>query len=160
MSSMAESWYWLRERARSIVNGPRPGPERVARARATGPPVDIAPDDPIVEYLLHSTAPVDLRSVPTDSPAGASLRGAGMQLLVPLVNQGELVGVLSLGRRRGDTDYSRDDLRLLSSLAAQAAPALRVAQLVREQRAEVEARAQIDQELRVARAVQQFFLPR
>jgi len=83
-----------------------------------------------------------------------------MQLLVPLVNQGELVGVLSLGRRRGDTDYSHDDLRLLSSLAAQAAPALRVAQLVREQRAEVEARAQIDQELQVARAVQQFFLPR
>ncbi|HEY1297616.1 MAG TPA: SpoIIE family protein phosphatase [Chloroflexota bacterium] len=159
MSSMAQPWYWLRDRARSIINGPYLVSERVARERGAESSTEIAPDDPLVEYLLHSAGPVDLQSVPAESAAVANLRSAGMQLVVPLVNQGELVGVLSLGPRRGDLDYSRDDLRLLSSLAAQAAPALRVAQLVREQRAEVEARAQIDQELQVARAIQQFFLP-
>src|SRR5205823_9436971 len=42
----------------------------------------------------------------------------------------------------------------------QAAPALRVAQLVREQQAQARARERVDQELRVARLIQQTLLPR
>jgi len=41
--------------------------------------------------------------------------------------------VLNLGPRRSEQDYSSDDRKLLDNLAAQAAPALRVGQLVREQ---------------------------
>jgi serine phosphatase RsbU (regulator of sigma subunit)/anti-sigma regulatory factor (Ser/Thr protein kinase) len=79
---------------------------------------------------------------------------------VPLVSQGELVGLLNLGPRLSDQDYSSDDRKLLDALAAQAAPALQVAQLVRRQEAEARSRERIEQELRVATTIQQNFLPR
>ena len=78
---------------------------------------------------------------------------------MPLVSQGELVGLLNLGPRLSDQDYSTDDRKLLDSLAAQAAPALQVAQLVRRQEAEARSRERIEQELRVATLIQQNFLP-
>ena len=62
-------------------------------------------------------------------------------MVVPLVTQGELIGLLNLGPRLSDQEYSPDDRRLLESLAAQAAPAVRVGQLVREQEAEIRERA-------------------
>jgi serine phosphatase RsbU (regulator of sigma subunit)/anti-sigma regulatory factor (Ser/Thr protein kinase) len=83
-----------------------------------------------------------------------------MAVIVPLVSQGEVHAVLGLGPRLSGLDYSRDDKRLLANLAAQAAPALRVTQLVRQQRAEVQARTRLDHELRLAREIQQYFLPR
>ena len=95
-----------------------------------------------------------------DSPAVTALREAGVALVVPLVSQGELIGTLNLGPRLSEQDYSTDDRRLLTTLAAQAAPAIRVAQLVREQAAEAADRERLAQELRVATLIQQQFLPR
>ena len=89
-----------------------------------------------------------------------ALREAGVELVVPLVSQGELVGVVNLGPRLSDQAYSTDDRKLLVSLAAQAAPALQVAQLVRRQAAEARTRERIEQELRVATLIQQNFLPK
>ena len=83
-----------------------------------------------------------------------------MALVVPLVSQGELIGTLNLGPRLSEQDYSTDDRRLLTTLAAQAAPAIRVAQLVREQAHEAAERERIEQEMRVATLIQQQFLPR
>src|SRR5258708_34404022 len=71
-----------------------------------------------------------------------------------------MVGLLSLAPRLSMQVYSTDDRRLLDNLATQAAPALRVAQLVREQQAQARARERVDQELRVARLIQQTLLPR
>ena len=68
--------------------------------------------------------------------------------------------MLNLGPRLSEQDYSSDDRQLLDKLAAQAAPALRVAQLVREQKAEAATRQRFEQELEVARLIQQNFLPR
>ncbi len=79
---------------------------------------------------------------------------------MPLVTQGELIGTLNLGPRLSEQDYSTDDRRLLATLAAQAAPAIRVAQLVREQAAEAAERERYEQELKVAQLIQQQFLPR
>ena len=79
---------------------------------------------------------------------------------MPLVSQGELIGVLNLGPRRSEQDYSTDDRKLLDNLAAQAAPALRVGQLVRQQQAEAATRQRFEQELEVARLIQQNFLPK
>ncbi|RPI25470.1 MAG: hypothetical protein EHM70_20025, partial [Chloroflexota bacterium] len=56
--------------------------------------------------------------------------------------------------------YSADDRGLLNNLATQAAPALRVAQLVRQQQLEAQARERIENELRVARLIQQTLLPK
>jgi serine phosphatase RsbU (regulator of sigma subunit)/anti-sigma regulatory factor (Ser/Thr protein kinase) len=121
---------------------------------------EIAPNDPIVAFFQGASGPVSLAGLDIDSPALDRLRAAGVELVAPLVSQGELVGVLNLGPRLTGQDYSTDDRKLLDSLAAQAAPALQVAQLVRRQEAEARARERIEQELRVATLIQQNFLPK
>ena len=123
-------------------------------------PVDIAPNDPLLAYLQSATGVVDIDELKLDSPAAARLKDAGVKLAVPLVSQGELIGVLNVGPRRSEQEYSTDDRRLLENLAAQAAPALRVGQLVRQQKAEARTRERFEHELEVARLIQQNFLPR
>jgi len=122
--------------------------------------VDITESDPLLAYLQTAPGPVDLARLELDSPAVRDLREAGVALVVPLVSQGELIGTLNLGPRLSEQDYSTDDRRLLTTLAAQAAPAIRVAQLVREQAAEAAERERLEQEMRVATLIQQQFLPR
>ena len=125
-----------------------------------GPEIDIGPTDPLLAYLQAAPGPVDLATLTLESPAVRALREAGVVLVVPLVSQGELIGTLNLGPRLSEQEYSSDDRRLLASLAAQAAPAVRVAQLVQEQATEIQARERYEQELRVATLIQQQFLPR
>jgi serine phosphatase RsbU (regulator of sigma subunit)/anti-sigma regulatory factor (Ser/Thr protein kinase) len=122
--------------------------------------LDIAESDPLLAYLQSAPGPVDVAKLELDSPAVTALREAGVALVVPLVSQGELIGTLNLGPRLSEQDYSTDDRRLLTTLAAQAAPAIRVAQLVREQAHEAAEREKVDQEMRVATLIQQQFLPR
>src|SRR5256714_15202910 len=123
-------------------------------------PIEIAPNDPILAYFHAGSGAVEIDDLELESPAVTALRAAGVRLVVPLISQGELIGLLNLGRRLSDQDYSTDDRRLLEKLAAQASPAVRVAQLVREQEAEVRARERIEQELRVAQLIRQQFLPK
>ncbi len=124
-------------------------------------PLDIAPTDPLVAHLQNNVSGVvDVDRLTLDSPGVAALRAAGVRLLLPLVSQGELVGAINLGQRLSEQDYSSDDQRLLGNLATQAAPAVRVAQLVRQQQIELLERQRIEQELRVARLIQQFLLPK
>jgi serine phosphatase RsbU (regulator of sigma subunit)/anti-sigma regulatory factor (Ser/Thr protein kinase) len=139
----------------------RPTTEPVAAPseRVEAPPVEIAPNDPLVAYFSSATGAVDIGALQLDSPALEGLREAGIKLVVPLVSQGELIGLLNLGPRRSEQEYSADDRKLLNDLAGHAAPAVRVAQLVREQEAEVRQRERIEQELRVAQLIQQQFLP-
>jgi serine phosphatase RsbU (regulator of sigma subunit)/anti-sigma regulatory factor (Ser/Thr protein kinase) len=150
----------------------RRGPDAPADAKAVrrepsaekappeGAPVDIAPNDPLLAYFQAATGAVDIETLELDSPALRELKGAGVKLVVPLVSQGELIGVLNLGPRLSEQEYSSDDRKLLDNLAAQAAPALRVGQLVREQEAEAATRQRFEQELEVARLIQQHFLPK
>ncbi|MEA2629961.1 MAG: phosphoserine phosphatase RsbU/P [Chloroflexota bacterium] len=122
--------------------------------------IDIPESDPLLAYLQSAPGPVEVANLELDSPAVEMLRKAGVALVVPLVSQGELIGTLNLGPRLSEQDYSTDDRRLLTTLAAQAAPAIRVAQLVREQAHEAAERERLDQEMRVATLIQQQFLPR
>ena len=138
---------------------PVPPPVAAPPERVEAPPVEIAPNDPLVAYFSGATGAVDIGALQLDSPALAGLRQAGVKLVVPLVSQGELIGLLNLGPRRSEQEYSADDRKLLNDLAGHAAPAVRVAQLVREQEAEVRQRERIEQELRVAQLIQQQFLP-
>ncbi|WP_432479036.1 ATP-binding SpoIIE family protein phosphatase [Nocardioides sp. GXQ0305] len=123
-------------------------------------PVDIGPNDPLLAYLQSASGVVDVEELELKSPALEQMKAAGVKLAVPLVSQGELIGVLNLGPRRSEQEYSSDDRKLLDNLAAQAAPALRVGQLVREQQAEAATRQRFEQELEVARLIQQNFLPK
>ena len=139
---------------------PPPAPVATA-APATVIPLAIPPTDPLVAYLQNNVSGVvDIDRLSLDSPGVQSLRAAGVRLALPLVSQGELVGLINLGQRLSEQDYSSDDRRLLGNLATQAAPAVRVAQLVRQQQLEALERQRIEQELRVARLIQQFLLPK
>jgi serine phosphatase RsbU (regulator of sigma subunit)/anti-sigma regulatory factor (Ser/Thr protein kinase) len=138
-------------------------PKKLARgsaSRVISPSVDIAPDDPLIAYLVGAPEPVEINQLHLDTPAVRALREAGVTLVIPLVSQGELMGLLNLGPRLSEQEYSRDDRRLLSDLATQAAPAVRVAQLVREQKSQERERERMEQELRIARIIQQTLLPK
>lgn len=121
--------------------------------------LDLQPSDPILAFLLRSGGAVDIETLEMDSPALQALKAAGVKITVPLISQGELVGLLNLGPRRSEQGYSPEDHRLLNSLASQAASSLRVAQLVRQQRELARERERLEQELRVARTVQETLLP-
>jgi len=120
----------------------------------------IAPNDPLMAALLGAHGALDLNEIKFDSPAASAMKAQGLRMVVPLISQGELTGVLGVGARRSDQDYSSDDRRILGGFAQSAAPAVRVAQLARAQQIEAEARTRLDNELRVARAVQELLLPR
>src|SRR5438270_1926125 len=159
MNSIAQGWRRVLGRARPAVQSsdvrPVAAPQQVETL-----PIDIAPNDPIVAYFQSAAGAVDLETLELDSPARTTLRAAGVKLVVPLVSQGELIGLLNLGPRLSDQDYSSDDRKLLENLAAQAGPAVRVAQLVREQEAEARTRERLQQELQGAPLIPQDFLPK
>jgi serine phosphatase RsbU (regulator of sigma subunit)/anti-sigma regulatory factor (Ser/Thr protein kinase) len=124
------------------------------------PEYDLTPDDALVEYLQNNPTAALVDRMKLDSPALERLKSAGVKLIVPLVSQGELIGMLNLGPRLSEQEYSSDDISLLNNLAAQATPAVRVAHLVRQQKAVAQERERIEQELQVARLIQQTLLPK
>ena len=162
MTALSRPFRRLTRRAGDAGAGHGAGAGR-RRSVATEQPdiaIDIPETDPLFAYLQAAPGPVDLTRLELASPALDELRAGGVALVVPLVTQGELIGTLNLGPRLSEQDYSTDDRRLLGTLAAQAAPAIRVAQLVREQAAEAAERERYEQELKVAQLIQQQFLPR
>jgi serine phosphatase RsbU (regulator of sigma subunit) len=128
--------------------------------QVAAPELEIAPNDPILAYLASVSGVVEVQKLDFDSPALRAMKEAGVRLVVPLVSQGELIGLLNLGPRLSQQEYSADDRKLLSDLATQTAPAVRVAQLVRQQQQEAQERERIEQELRIARLIQQTLLPK
>jgi len=123
-------------------------------------PIGIVPNDPIVAYFLSAPGAIEVDKLYLDSPALQALKAAGVKIAVPLVSQGELVGLLNLGPRLSEQDYSTDDRGLLNTLATQSAPAVRVAQLVRDQQTQARANERIQHELRVAQLIQKTLLPK
>ena len=126
----------------------------------TPPPMDIAPNDPIVAYFLSSPGAIEIDKLHLASPALQAMKDAGVKLAIPLVSQGELVGLLNLGPRLSEQDYSTDDRGLLNTLATQSAPAVRVAQLVQDQQIQARENERIQHELRVAQLIQKTLLPK
>src|SRR5215471_10629184 len=126
----------------------------------TSPPMDIAPNDPIVAYFLSAPGAIEVDKLHLASPALEAMKDAGVKLAIPLVSQGELVGLLNLGPRLSEQDYSTDDRGLLNTLATQSAPAVRVAQLVQDQQIQARENERIQHELRVAQLIQKTLLPK
>lgn len=123
------------------------------------PELALAPNDPLLAYLQGNPGVFEVDRLKLDSPALDTLKAAGAKLAVPLVSQHELIGLINLGPRLSEQEYTADDRRLLNTLATQAAPPVRVAQLVRQQQIEARERERMEQELRVARIIQQTLLP-
>src|SRR5215203_2536638 len=137
-----------------------PEPVVEAPSQEPGPEVEIAPNDPIVAYFASASGVVEIDKLDLDSPALRAMKEADIKVVVPLVSQGELIGLLNLGPRLSQQEYSADDRKLLNDLATQTAPAVQVAQLVRQQQQQAQERERIEQELRVARLIQQTLLPK
>lgn len=152
---------------RQMLSGPGSDQVEVAERspvsrslRTEIPGLDIAPNDPLLVYLQSTSGVVEVSRLKLDSPALAALKAAGVKLAVPLISQRELIGLINLGPRLSEQEYTADDRRLLSNLSTQAAPPVRVAQLVRQQQLEARERERLEQELRVARIIQQTLLPK
>jgi serine phosphatase RsbU (regulator of sigma subunit) len=128
--------------------------------QTAAPEIEIAPTDPIVAYFASASGVVEIDKLDLDSPALRAMKEADIKVVVPLVSQGELIGLLNLGPRLSQQEYSADDRKLLNDLATQTAPAVQVAQLVRQQQQQAQERERIEQELRVARLIQQTLLPK
>ena len=122
--------------------------------------IEIPGSDPLHAMLLEVAGPIEITSLGLESAAVKSLRSQGVLLVVPLIAQGELLGTLNLGPRLSDQPYSTDDRKLLANLAAQVAPAVKVAQLVRQQQEQAKQSERIEQELRVAALIQHTLLPK
>jgi serine phosphatase RsbU (regulator of sigma subunit) len=142
------------------------GPERAweLQARRTdaggAQTLVIAADDPIRAALPQAGGAVDVAQLPADSTAVRALKAEGAALALPLASDGELVGMLALGPEAPGIRYSFDLRELLETLAAQMAPALRVALVMHEQDVEGRERVRVEQELRTARRIQQTLLPK
>jgi serine phosphatase RsbU (regulator of sigma subunit)/anti-sigma regulatory factor (Ser/Thr protein kinase) len=123
-------------------------------------PLDIPPDDPFLDLISTAPGLIEVDKHDIDSPTMERLRTDGIKLVLPLVSQGDLIGLLNLGSRMSEQEYSSDDFQLLNNLATQASPSLRVAQLARQQQLEAQERERISYELRVARLIQETLLPK
>jgi sigma-B regulation protein RsbU (phosphoserine phosphatase) len=89
----------------------------------------------------------------------AALNGLGTQVLVPLLGKGEVLGALSLGAKKSEAPYSQTDLRLLQTVANQAALALENARLTDEIAQQAAQRERLNRELEIAREVQTRLFP-
>ncbi len=120
----------------------------------------VSGDDPLIAYVLSHPGALEIDRLQLDSPVLQDLRLHAAEIILPLASQGELIGLLILGPRLGGEAYTREERTLLDTLAPQVSPALRVAQMVQEQKSEVRERERIEQELRTAQDIQRSLLPK
>ncbi len=131
-----------------------------AEAEAGNETASIADNDPFLSYALNHTSTLALDRLKLESPFIKGLRQAGVDIVLPLASQGELLGLTLLGLRLDGEEYDREDRALLTTLGAQVAPSLRVAQLALAQQRQAQERERIEQELRTAQVIQRTFLPK
>ena len=79
----------------------------------------------------------------------------GATLVVPLIYEDQLIGMISLGRKKSGKFYRREDINLLNTLANQAAVAIENARMVEE----VVEKERMEEELSIARDLQVSMLP-
>ena len=112
--------------------------------------IPVTDDDPLLAFALHQHTVMEIERLPVNSPLVRILRENGIEIALPFVSQRELIGLLTLGPRVDGEAYDRENRGLLNTLAAQVAPALRVAQLVQEQEEQVREHAAQDEAARMA----------
>jgi sigma-B regulation protein RsbU (phosphoserine phosphatase) len=140
-----------------VVALPRDG---VIVRSGAGDPV-AADDHPRLRRLLGSLSPEEpsIRVAEAQDGLDPEARALVMErlevaLVVPMRWRGEVVGGLLLGEKITGTDYTAEDVNLLSTLSGQMAVAVQNALLLRD-RVEV---ARLEEELRLARQIQRSFL--
>jgi len=122
---------------------------------------EISTETPLLAELAEHGQPWDFPSPDQDGAATASaLAVLHPDCLVPMLGRrAGLVGLLVLGRRLSDEPYSREDKRLLASVASQAATALENIRLAEEIAERMEAERRAAFEMEIAKEVQTRLLP-
>ena len=88
-----------------------------------------------------------------------SLEELQPELLLPLSLNEKILGIMSLGPKQSEEPFSKTDIRLLDSVAAQTGLALENGRLTAAVAAEVAARAKQTRDIEIARDVQQRLFP-
>lgn len=113
---------------------------------------------PLLTFLAHQSRPWEVP--PGDQEQVSILNPLQPECLVPVLGRdGRLLGLLVLGSRLSEEPYSREDKRLLASVAAQAGISIENIKLAEEMAERMEAERRVAQELEIAREVQAKLLP-
>ncbi len=89
----------------------------------------------------------------------AALQELKPELLLPLSLNEKVLGIMSLGSKQSEEPFSKTDIRLLDSVAAQTGFALENGRLTEAIKTEAAAREKRDRELELAREVQERLFP-
>jgi phosphoserine phosphatase RsbU/P len=114
---------------------------------STNEPARLYRDDPDAWYLM---AGMSERQV---------LDSVNAELLLPLPGRNRLMGVMALGPKRSEAAYTPADLHLLQTVATQTGLAIEVAELAHSLAAEAAQRERANQEMEIAREVQERLFP-
>lgn len=116
----------------------------------------------LIRKMEHDSRPIMVdeaisgERIPVSDDEMSWLMRNRVAMLLPMVSHGELVGFLGFGMKVEREDYAPEELRILSSLAPQVALASDNMRLIEEN---LEKR-RMEEELQVARKVQERFLPK
>lgn len=149
-----------------LERGDRFEPAYAVGFNGTAPPIELREDASTVRLLKQSHSP---SKVYFDDPQSwvhgapekeqAALQTLDSQVLLPLTQNNRMLGVISLGPKRSEAPYSKEDLQLLGAVASQTGLALENARLTESIRQEVAQRERLNRELEIARDVQQRLFP-
>jgi sigma-B regulation protein RsbU (phosphoserine phosphatase) len=119
----------------------------VHRMLKQGVPPQIDPED--TDNWIHGVASLEIPQI----------KDLQAQLLLPIAVKNRMLGFMSLGSKRSEEPYSRSDISLLQSVAAQTALALENSRLTETIAAEAAQRERLNREIEIAREVQQRLFP-
>jgi sigma-B regulation protein RsbU (phosphoserine phosphatase) len=121
----------------------------------------LSPDAPLLRELAVRGWPWEVPPLEVgDAPSLSVLGSVRQECLVPIVaSDGRVTGIIALGTRLSEEPYSREDRRLLTSVASQAGIALENIRLAEEMAERIEAERRAGQEMEFARQVQARLFP-
>lgn len=123
-------------------------------------PERLPADWPWLTSFPHRDARAAARGGEDEAPDTNGQPASAPDYVLPVAGRdGRLLGILALGPRRSEEPYGREDTRLLTLVASQAALALDNLSLAEAMAARLEAERRNEYELRIAQDVQQMLLP-
>lgn len=139
----------------------REGTLALVHGKAPGALAELAVALPELVELAQRGQPLEVRPRPSEPREGiGALAPLQAECLVPILGRGaRLIGLLVLGARRSEEPYSREDKRLLGSVASQASIALESIRLAEQVAVRLEAERRAAHEIELARQVQVKLLP-
>jgi sigma-B regulation protein RsbU (phosphoserine phosphatase) len=152
-----------------LLHGEQPFRLAYAMGFEVAPAIEFGPGSGTVQQLTEAKQPTRVylhdannwvnRASEVGTEERSALERLHTELLIPLLAMGRLLGFISLSRKRSEEPYSRSDLRLLGSVAAQTGLALENARLTSAVAEEAAQREAMKREVEIAREVQERLFP-